>query len=380
VSSPAGPAAEKSSTGGGRAAGGGGDRLSAAPGAIWVVGEQRQGVLAEVSLELAAEARRLADAHGVAVEALLFGGGDDAAASLAKQGANALRRIEAEGLDFADPAHAAAVLAWLVEEGRPRLLLFGATRAGEEIAARLAARLGVSVLSRCTRITEAADGRFEADRAVYRSRASATVALEAGGPAVATVQPGVFSVSRKESSAGPRIKDIPLPDLAPSPPTTTVEGSWRVSPWEMDLEEAEVIVAGGLGLATPSDFEMLAELAAMLGGAVAASRPVVDAGVVPYDRQVGISGRIVRPRLYIACAISGSVHHLGGMKESGSVIAINRDRHAPMMELADLAVVGDAREVVPALLAALPRECSEGSVGPSTLRKAVREAKAGVLA
>ena len=319
-------------------------------------------MLAEVSLELTAAARRLADRRGTTVEALLFGGFDDVVGTLGRHGANAVQRIDAEGLDSEDPARAAAVLERLIRGGRPHVVLFGATRVGSELAGRVAARVDVGLLSRCSRLNLGPDGRLQGERPVYGGRATATAACVGASPALATVIPGALSANRKTSDLSPAVRDVALPaDLSSCAPPLRLEGSWRVSPWEMDLEEAETIVAGGLGLATRADFEMLAELAGVLGGAVGASRPVVDASVVPYDRQVGISGRIVRPRLYIACAISGSVHHVSGMKGSGTIIAINRDAHAPIFQLADLAVVGDAREIVPALLAAL--RGSEGSNG-----------------
>lgn len=318
------------------------------------MGEQREGVLADLSIELSAEARRLAAGVGAAVEVILFGGRDDVIETLGRQGPNAVRRIAAEGLDAQDPARAAAVLERLVRSGTPRFVLFGATRLGNELAARLAARLDVGLLSRCTRIEIGPDGQLRGERSVYAGRATAALAGLGRSPTLATVLPGVLAASRGTFACSPAVQEVPIPSrLACVAPPLRVEGAWQVSPWEMDLEEAETIVAGGLGLATRADFEMLAELAGVLGGAVGASRPVVDAGVVPYHRQVGISGRIVRPRLYVACAISGSVHHVAGMKGSGAVIAINSDPYAPIFEVADLAIVGDAREIVPALLAKL---------------------------
>ena len=331
-------------------------------------------MLAEVSLELTAEARRLADRRGTTVEALLFGGFDDIVSTLGRHGANAVQRIDAEGLDSEDPARAAAVLERLIRGGRSHVVLFGATRLGSELAGRVAARLDVGLLARCSRLDLGPDGRLQGERPVYRGRATATAACVGASPALATVIPGALSANRRPSDQSPVVRDVALPaDLRICAPPVRLESSWRVSPWEMDLEEAETIVAGGLGLATRADFQMLAELAGALGGAVGASRPVVDAGVVPYHRQVGISGRIVRPRLYIACAISGSVHHVSGMKGSGTIIAINRDPHAPIFQLADLAVVGDAREIVQALLGTL--RGSEGSNG-----RGAREHVIGALA
>ncbi len=331
-------------------------------------------MLAEVSLELTAEARRLADRRGTTVEALLFGGFDDIVSTLGRHGANAVQRIDAEGLDSEDPARAAAVLERLIRGGRAHVVLFGATRLGSDFAGPVAARLDVGLLARCSRLDLGPDGRLQGERPVYRGRATATAACVGASPALATVIPGALSANRRPSDQSPVVRDVALPaDLRICAPPVRLESSWRVSPWEMDLEEAETIVAGGLGLATRADFQMLAELAGALGGAVGASRPVVDAGVVPYHRQVGISGRIVRPRLYIACAISGSVHHVSGMKGSGTIIAINRDPHAPIFQLADLAVVGDAREIVQALLGTL--RGSEGSNG-----RGAREHVIGALA
>ncbi len=334
------------------------------PAAVWVIGEQRQGVLNDVTLELTSEARRLAEARGGGVEVVLFGGGDDVLRALGEQGATAVRRVSANDLDQRNARRATEGLARLLREEPPPLVLLGATRTGSELAGRLATLLGVPLLSRCSRLIDVPGGGVQAERPVYGSRATATVSAAGPGTVLVTVLPGAFTPGRPAIGRTPDVMDVYLaPDIG-GEPDVCVEASWRVSPWEMDLEEAEVIVAGGLGLATPADFEMLSRLAGALGGAVGASRPVVDAGIVPYDRQVGISGRLVRPRLYVACAISGSVHHVAGMKESGAVIAINRDPHCPMMQLADVAVVGDAREVVPALLANLTAGgCGDAAAG-----------------
>lgn len=311
-----------------------------------------RGGLSADDRSLVGRACGLASELGVPVLAALVGGAEDDAGQI-KGPADAVV-IPVSASHAADHGPVVATLAGMVRDAGCLAVLAPGTRAGNEIAARLAARLGAGFAAGCRSLEIDADGAICAERDVYAGRATATVAFAGGSPVIATVVPGLaYSGPRGPSGAGVtpavRVFDIPLG----ATPAVEVERTWHPGPWEMQLSEAEVVVAGGRGVCSPEDFELLAELAGLLGGAVAASRPVVDAGLLPVSRQVGLSGQTVAPRLYIAVGISGSPHHVIGMRGAGSVVAINRDPHAPIFERADVRLVGDAREILADLISRL---------------------------
>ena len=267
------------------------------------------------------------------------------------------------------PALVAAVLASLAGERRPRAVLLPDSAAGRHLAARLAARLGAGLATACRDVEAVAEGAgpepLRATRSAFVDSASCYLTITST-PAVLTIEPAV--AASQEASLPVDITTIPLPHQPdPCPLDPEVLEVWAVDPFEMELEEAEVVVGGGAGGGGPQGFALLGELARRLGGAVGASRVAVDRGWAPYHRQVGQSGRIVTPRLYIACGISGASHHLVGVRDAETVVAINRDPHAPIFRRADLGLVGDVREVVAALIERLDA-CSarpEAVAGPA---------------
>ncbi|MEE9279636.1 MAG: electron transfer flavoprotein subunit alpha/FixB family protein [Myxococcota bacterium] len=344
-----------------------------AGGPVWVVVEEHQGTLASASLELMPEARRLAGRLGSRLEAILLGGRPAQAPMLGAHGVSTVHLLEGGARREVDPAETVDDLARLAADASPALILYAATRPGRELAARTAARLGAGLMSDCARIDVDVDGCLRGQRPVYAGRATATVVCASPGPAMATATPGALSMrAATMPAAAPEVRRVTRGETQPA--RLRVEGFWRPGPWEMDLGEAEVVVSGGRGVADEESFRLLAELAKLLGGAVAASRPVVDAGIAPYHRQVGLSGRTVAPRLYIACGISGAPHHTIGMRSAEAVIAINPDPYAPIFDLADLGIVAEVGEVVPPVVARL-RESREA--GASTTKAEVLSAFAG---
>jgi electron transfer flavoprotein alpha subunit len=213
------------------------------------------------------------------------------------------------------------------------------------LAARLAVRLGAGLASECTKLDIDGDGNLLVSRPVYQGRLSARVSCRSI-PQIATFQPGYGR--RSATPCEPEVLPLPAPTIAV--PRSTVEKEVRDPPCDMDLMSADVIVAGGRGVGGPDGFALLERLAQRLGGALAASRAAVDAGWVRADRQVGLSGKTVAPRLYVACGISGATHHVVGMKDAKSVIAINSDKSAPIFKIADVAILGDIHEVIPRVL------------------------------
>jgi len=311
---------------------------------IWLYAEMGGGRLASTALELLARARMMGDVTAVA----LGPGARAAAATLGEHGA--ARVLFNEDSAFSDyiAEPQTDVMSELIRGADPDLVLFGFTPDSRDVAGRLAARLDRSVIS------NAID--FSLESGVVRAQVpyfggSKTATYRANQrPALVLVRPRSFDSSAVGGEA--EVDEIPL-TLAPASQRSRILERRTEVEERVKLEEATVIVAGGRGLGEASNFKLLDELAQALGAAVGASRAVVDAGWVPYAMQVGQTGKTVSPTLYLAAGISGAMQHTVGMKTSKFIIAINKDREAPIMKLADLAVVGDALRILPGLVDAL---------------------------
>jgi electron transfer flavoprotein alpha subunit len=312
--------------------------------AILVYAELSQGKLASTSLELMTKARELGDVYAIA----LGSGAKTAAATLGKHGAKAVHVNEDAAFDdyIAEPATDA--VAALYEKEKPDLILFGFTPDSREVAGRLAARLGAGLIANASDV-EAQDGGFVA-RVPYFGGSKVAAMKANGKPAIILVRPKSSEISETGGTAEVKELDGAVADGSKRSHIAerVVEASEKVK-----LEDARVVISGGRGMGGPQNFPMLEDLANALGGAVGASRAVVDAGWVPYSMQVGQTGKSVRPGVYIAVGISGAMQHTVGMKTSKIIIAINKDAEAPIMKMADLGVVGDALKIVPALTAAV---------------------------
>lgn len=312
---------------------------------IWVYAELINAELAPVSLEVLTGVRQL----GGDLEAVVLDpAGAGVLETLGEYGAGTvyLGRDSAYREHIAQPA--AFVLAGLVEQHHPDLILFGATYDGRDICARLSARLGLTVVANALDVVPHGNG-YAAVSSIFG--ATQNVTTELLGPSPCALVRAKSFVAAPGSGTSPQVVEVSLPPEAPS-------GARRlesvVTPSSgPKLEEARVVVSGGRGLQAPANFQILERLAALLNGAVGASRAVVDAGWVPYARQVGQTGKTVKPDVYIACGISGAMQHTVGMKGANHIIAINKDRDAPIFKLSDLGVVGDVLKVVPALISEL---------------------------
>jgi len=311
---------------------------------ILVYAEMGQGKVSSTALELMTKARELGDVYAIALGA----GAKAAAGTLGKHGAKVVHVHEDAAYDdyIAEPATDA--VARLVEEQKPDAILFAFTPDSREVAGRLAARLGVGLISNASDVS-AQDGGFVAKVPYFGCAKVASMKANAK-PAIIIVRPKSFEPSEAGGTADVKEIDGAVADGSRRAHIAdrVVEASEKVK-----LEDARVVVSGGRGLGGPQNFPMLEDLAGALGGAVGASRAVVDAGWVPYSIQVGQTGKSVRPGVYIAVGISGAMQHTVGMKTSKVIIAINKDAEAPIMKMADLGVVGDALKIVPALTAAV---------------------------
>ncbi|MHB9074982.1 MAG: electron transfer flavoprotein subunit alpha/FixB family protein [Desulfobaccales bacterium] len=316
---------------------------------IWVFIEQRGGVLHDVGLELLGKARELAAASGSTVTALLLGA-DVAPLTdrIIAHGADTVLLAEHSGLEPYRLLPYTAVLAKACREHQPSILLFGATSLGVELAPRLAARLNTGLSAHCIDLQLDADGNLLQMVPGWGGGVVATIRCPQHRPQMATVMPGVMEKIPPSPRPGRIINLAVGNELDDSgPKVLEVQGEESQA---LPLEGAEVVVAGGWGLGGPDGWEMVEELAGLLGGAVGATRPPVDEGWARDEQMIGQSGKTVRPRLYIGVGISGMSHHVVGMDGSELVVAINSDPKAPLFELADICIVGDFREIIPPLL------------------------------
>ncbi len=305
------------------------------------------------SLESFAEGRRLAGRSGGRVFAVVLGPDAREAASRLPGAARAFVSVDPVFSSF-HLESTAALLREAVKVTGAGCVLLAATGAGRDAAAALAAQLGSSVAADAIEI-DWNGGAVRVRRPVYAGKAQLLVQFRKL-PAIITTRPNAFSAAGLEGPA-PEIEDLPAPPAA----RTRVVEVLAPPVARQDLSEAEIIVSGGRGLKGPEHFAILESLARTLGAAVGASRAVCDAGWRPHSDQVGQTGKTVSPRLYIACGISGAIQHLAGISSAKCIVAINKDRNAPIFQVADYGIVGDLFEVVPALEAALRNEGAESA-------------------
>lgn len=309
---------------------------------IWVIVEETGGSPSSIGLELLSKARELGD-----VTVIYMGpGGDDAFGALGDHGAGSVFHV-----DPGDRLPSAPLAAALAEEAGadpPDLILGGQAYTDRDVAGRLAARLGVGVLSNALDVRLTGDG-VETDHEIFGGAQIVTAAMS-GRPHIVLVRPKSFPAEPIGGSA-PKIRTLDLPDVGSSEATVTASHvEEREGP---QLGDAAVVVSGGRGLGSAEAYALIEKVAKPLGAATGATRAIVDAGWVPYAKQVGQTGKTVKPDVYIAVGISGAMQHLVGMKDSGTIIAINKDPDAPIFSVADLGIVGDVHKVLPQLIEAL---------------------------
>jgi len=315
---------------------------------IWIVAEQREGELRKISFELTSEARRLADQMGQSVTAILLGSNmKGKATELGKYGADKVIVADDDRLAIYTTDAYASVIAQLAQSGEPAIILLGASVQGKDLSGRLAARLGVGMVQDCVAFS-LENGNLVAKRPIYAGKAYATVTFKNSVPQIATARPNVLELNEPDGSKSAEVVDAEF-SLDDSQLKTKVVEIIQEEGAKVDLTEAERIVSGGRGMKGPENYTILEELADIIDATVGASRSAVDSGWRPHSDQVGQTGKVVSPNLYIACGISGAIQHLAGMSTSKYIVAINKDPEAPIFQKADYGVVGDLFEVVPAL-------------------------------
>ena len=318
---------------------------------VWVVLQHREGQLPRISWEAAAAAQRLAAAVGGRAEAVLLGSGVGlAAADVAKLDLAAVHVADHDALRAYTPGATIGVLAPAIRQAAPAFVVFPHTYQTVDFMARLAQRVGAGLLPEVTGFEAGASGLVWT-RPVMAGKLQSKVRVKGEGTVLLSVQSGAFpadGVLRGDSEVKPL--DV---DLSGVQPDREILGYEEVGGDTVDLTKAEVIVAVGRGVGGADKMAPIEDLARALGAEIGASRPVIDNGWLPRDRQIGSSGQTVAPKLYIAAGISGAIQHLVGMKGSAVIVAINKDPGAPIFNVADYGIVGDLHEVLPALTEAV---------------------------
>jgi len=306
--------------------------------------EERGGKIKKSSLETIRAGRRLADSLGGEFAAVVVGSGiAEAAAGLGRYGAARVIAVDDPKLARHANAAVAKVIAEVAIAEHAALVLLPASQMGKDVAPRVALRLDAGLASDCIAL-RSEGGEIIATRPVFAGKALLDVRISTPVK-VFTLRPNTFDAAEESGDARVELRTVPLEgaDLV----TTVLE--MKVAAGRPDVTEADIIVSGGRGMKGPEHFQLIERLADALGAGVGASRAVVDAGWRPHDEQVGQTGKTVSPSLYIACGISGAVQHLAGMSTSRYIVAINRDKDAPIFQIADYGIVGDVFEILPAL-------------------------------
>ena len=317
---------------------------------VWVVAEQKKGIVQSVTYELLGAGRGLADKRGSELHVVLMGHEMSGACDeLIARGADVVHYMDGAAFaEYQDEPYS-RVLCRLMNKYKPEIVLCGATAIGRSLIPRVAVQINTGLTADCTGLEIADDGGLMQIRPAFGGNIMATILTPNHRPQMATVRHKVM----KEATPDPARKGKIIP-VEPVKGDEYVRAKVVEFVEELEstvnLAEADIIVSGGRGLGTPEGFQLIEQLALALGGAVGSSRAAVDAGWIPYSHQVGQTGKTVCPKLYVACGISGQIQHLVGMQSSDMIVAINKDRDAPIFTVADYGVVGDLYQVIPAII------------------------------
>ena len=335
---------------------------------VAIFAQQVDNTLSSIAFELIGKGKELAADLGVDVTAVVLGSGiKNLATELAEYGADKVVVIDDPALkDYRTEPYAQALAAY-INEYKPEIMLVGATAIGRDLGPTVSARVATGLTADCT-VLEIGDFPLEAKegqeqkhgqllmtRPAFGGNTIATIACPNNRPQMATVRPGVMQKLPREAGRKAEVIDF-KPSIVENNKFVEILNIVKNETNTKDIMDAKILVSGGRGVGSKENFKMLEDLAEVLGGTVACSRAVTDAGWLPKDLQVGQTGKTVRPNLYFAIGISGAIQHTAGMEESDIIIAINKDESAPIFEVADYGIVGDLNKIVPALTEALKAE------------------------
>ena len=323
---------------------------------VYVLAEQRDGNIQKVAFELVGEATKLAKDLNEQVVAILLGDGVTAKAEeLIQHGADKVIVVDDPMLaKYATEPYAKAITA-IIKEFDPEIVLYGATSIGRDLAPRVSARVHTGLTADCTKLEIAEDTKLlNMTRPAFGGNIMATIVCKNHRPQMATVRPGVMAALAADTARKGEVVPFKV-EFTPADMNIEIIEEVKETKKIVDVTEAKVLVSGGRGIGSPEFFNTLKELADLLGGEVAASRAVVDAGWIGKEYQVGQTGKTVRPNLYIACGISGAIQHVAGMESSEVVISINKNDGAAIFDVSDLGIVGDVKTIIPKLIEALKK-------------------------
>ena len=324
---------------------------------IWVIGEQREGKLHPVTIELMGEGRKLADKAGKKLYVAVAGYAiEKEVEKLLHYGADGILYIKHPLLkDFSTDAYSKAISDAILAN-KPEIVLVGATSIGRDVAPRIAARVGTGLTADCTGLEiDQEDGKLLMTRPAFGGNLMATIICPKNRPQMSTVRPGVMGKAAYSDGIKGEIIEI-TPDLSDSNIRVDLIDIVKTGKKLVNLIDAKTIVSGGRGLKCAEGFDLIRALADKVDAEVGSSRAAVDAGWIDSSHQVGQTGTTVRPDLYIACGISGAIQHLAGMGESKYIVAINKDASAPIFKVCDYGIVGDLYEVIPAMIEAIDKK------------------------
>jgi len=335
---------------------------------VWVYVQQRYGVAAPVGWQLLGQATLMAKALSVATGAVVVGHDVRHLAEEAIQyGADVVYLVDSPVLKLYRTHSYALAVAEVIRQHKPEMVLYGSTNDGRDLAGAVATLVKTGLAADATQLGVEVETRLlQASRPDFGGKLMSTILCKQNRPQMATCRPGVFETPPSDSKRKGRIVEVPFDLREEDIPTRVVE--FIPEQRTVDLGSARAIVSGGRGMGGPEGFEMLQELSEALGATMGASRVAVNAGWVSYEHQVGQTGQTVRPRLYIACGISGQIQHQVGMQDADVIVAINRDPNAPIFKLATYGIVGDVFEVAPALIRRARELREQGTPEPVAAR------------
>jgi electron transfer flavoprotein alpha subunit len=321
---------------------------------IWVFAEQRDGALQSVARELLGKARSLAAGEHEVCAVLTGNNIEPLAAECVAFGADRVYLIDAPEVAVYTTEPYTQAIVQLVNLHHPDIILMGATTIGRDLGPRIAARLGTGLTADCTSLEISEEGNLMMTRPAFGGNLMATIVCRDHRPQMSTVRPGVMRAATRDDARHGTTERF-APKFDHSKFRVHVRETVRREKEMVDITRARVLVSGGRGVGSKEGFEMLGRLADTIGAQVSSSRAMVDAGVMDHSRQVGQTGKTVRPDLYFALGISGAIQHLAGMEESEYIIAVNRDKFAPIFQTADLGIVGDVHKIIPLVTEKLKR-------------------------
>jgi electron transfer flavoprotein alpha subunit len=316
---------------------------------VWAVAEQTEGKLHEATLEIFEEGRRIADRLGVSLSGVLLGYNVAALADgLSSCGADQIYLAEHPLLSEYSTDFYTAALANLVSQYVPSLVLMNGTPNGRDMAPRIATRLRVGFVSNCVRLRINSSGVLEAIKPVYNNKYYATIPLPAGKPHLVSIVPGSIGKGERERSREAPVVRV-NPGIGEVVALTKVISTTKIAPAALDIREAEVVVAGGRGVGGKTEWRVVESLAEALGACIGGSRAALDMDCIKRENLVGQAGKVISPKLYFTLGISGATQHIAGIKDAEYVIAVNKDRLAPIFRYSNIAIVADLHQLVPAI-------------------------------